>query len=295
MKKIKTKKFLKTLSLVLLGLATIGGVTTLATRLVKNDKVTIHPTFEVGGLNALGKYEEDKSTLYTKEKFACEGLQATLDFDSQISYQIYYYDILDNFISSTDIITAGYSNDAPLNGAYARIEITPTNDEDKKISFNERYSYAKQLNLKVNKHAKSNINKKFVAYGGNVLQVVNNPKDSYFEYGKKFHDGQFVELSSFCCTTKTLLNVSDYNYIRLIPSKVGSDINYSVEFFEFTDLPAEGAEYNLRTRYEDTNYTLNISPDTRYLIIQIYSASENLKDVINKLPSAFEVSKDSFK
>lgn len=293
MKKFKTKKFLKTFSLVLLGLATIGGVTTLTTHLIKNDKVTIHPTFEVGGLNAEGKYEEDKSTLYTKEKFACEGLQATLDFDSQINYQIFYYDILDNFISSSEVITKGYSEIAPLNGAYARIEITPINDEDNKISFSEKIKYANQLTLKVNKDAKSNVDKKFISYGGKVLQVVQNPNDSYFEYGISFSDvNKFYVSDHFSTTTKTLLDVSGLHYFKFDPTKLGIEFNGSVDLYEFNELPTDDSKI---THKQVSNNTAQFNNDTKYVIIRIYSNNDNIQSIVDKLHGAIQVSKDVFK
>ena len=95
---------------------------------MKQSSTSLHLVYEVGSLKEQGRYEEDKGTLYTKERFACDGIKATLDFDSTISYQVSYYDILDNFISKTDVLTEGYSGEAPINSSYARIQINPLED-----------------------------------------------------------------------------------------------------------------------------------------------------------------------
>lgn len=107
---------------VLVAFGTIFGAVKLF-QYMKQDSTSLHLVYEVGSLDEQGRYEEDKGTLYTKEKFACDGLKATLDFDSTISYQVAYYDILDNFISKSEVLTEGYSGKAPINGAYARIQI----------------------------------------------------------------------------------------------------------------------------------------------------------------------------
>lgn len=305
--KLKTKKILKTFSLVLLGLATIGGVTTLTTHLIKNDKVTIHPTFEVGGLNAQGKYEEDKSTLYTKEKFACEGLQATLDFDSTINYQIFYYDILDNFVSSTDVITKGYSVSAPTNGAYARIEIIPTNDEDGKISFKEKYNYSKQLNLKVNKDAKKNIDEKFKVFDGKCFEVVTSPSSLIFSLGYIIENNGDYSMGvvdsgiNTIVTCSNLLKVNGYKSISFDFTKVNgysneTEKNYIFNIYSFDNdkiienIVIPGNNLNSVT----CNFSeFRINPDN--IFISIYFNSSNIdisnSKTLNSIPGSLTLNK----
>ena len=150
--KAKTKGIIRKVALVLAGVCALGAVGFGVAKLVefvKDDLKTITPSFDVGNLGTDGKYVSDESTLYTKEAFECDGLQIKLDFDNEISYQIYFYDDLDNFIESTEVLSAAYSE--TVHDGYARIVIIPTNDEDEKISLTERVTYPGQMTIKVAK------------------------------------------------------------------------------------------------------------------------------------------------
>ena len=166
---LKTKGILKKIALFLAGiiaLTAVGFGVKAVVDYTQNDLKTIKPSFEVGNLGADGKFVNDESTLYTKEAFGCYGLQVKPDFDSTVNYQIFYYDILDNFISSTAVLSEGYSEKAPVHGAYARMVITPKEDEDFKISFTEKYKYPSQLTIKVKKN--QNIDGRFGFYKGKI-------------------------------------------------------------------------------------------------------------------------------
>lgn len=148
----RAKSIIKKVALVLAGVTAITAAGFGVKALVdytKDDLKTISPTFEVGNLGSDGKFVYDKSRLYTKEAFEAEGLQIKLDFDSQINYQIFYYDDLDNFVESTAVLSTAYSE--TVHDGYARIVITPTDDEDDKISLVERVKYPSQMEIKVNK------------------------------------------------------------------------------------------------------------------------------------------------
>lgn len=289
-KNMKKRKILKTISLAVLGLGVLGGVIAVTNHFIQRDEKSITPSYEIGGLDANGKYFEDNSSIYTKERFACEGLKATLDFDSTINYQIFYYDILDNFISSSDVLTGGYSDDAPLNGAYARIEVTPLNDEDGKVSWSEKMKYSKQLNLKVSKNADANINKKYVSYKGNLFTVVNNFEDTEFEYGVYFAGTDFVkqESSQMSSTTLTLLKVDKGTTIKYDNTKfVGSMLNY----FVFEELPKDNSKYTKCEVAGPEGYVLKIEKDS-YVLIQVWAENgENVKTNTPTLPKLFSFEK----
>ena len=127
--KYKTKSIIKKVALVLAGVVAVSAVGVGVAKLVefmRDDLKTISPSFDVGGLGTDGKYVNDESTLYTKEAFQCDGLQIKLDFDNEIDYQIFFYDDLDNFIESTEVLSAAYSE--TVHDGYARIVIIPNND-----------------------------------------------------------------------------------------------------------------------------------------------------------------------
>lgn len=265
----KTKKILKKIGLIILGVGAVGAVGMGGKALydyAKNDLQTIHPTFEVGGLGDDGKYVNDELSLYTKDSFACEGLSAKLDFDSEISYQFYFYDINDNFISSSEVYTEGANANIPLNGAYARVEITPTNDEDGKISFKERFDYSSQLNLKVSKKAESNVNKKFVSFKGENLQVVNNVSDLVFEYGKCWtNDGLLISSEKNSATSVTLLNVENFKSIDFDFNKL-TEFAMDFSIIEFSELPNNDSVFT----YTTSESSIEFKKDTKYILISIY-------------------------
>ena len=111
----------------------------------------ISPSFSIGGLKSDGKYLETKESIYTKELFECRGLTITPDFESQVSYQIFFYDAEGEFLEATPKLT-GTFNQVPDTATHARMVITPMNDEE--VKFYEIRGYAKQLELVVSKNQK---------------------------------------------------------------------------------------------------------------------------------------------
>ena len=131
---------------VVLGIGAIFGIT----RLVENDDglKKISPAYTVGGLGADGKYVDTEESIYTKNAFECQGLKITPDFDNCVSYQVFFYDQNEQYLESTASMTEFYEG-TPLLAKYARIEITP--NEDEKVSWYEVNKYAKQLTVEVAK------------------------------------------------------------------------------------------------------------------------------------------------
>ena len=124
--------------------------------LVKPDKVdnlltysTLSITkFRVGGLDGNGNYMNTDQSIYTKDAFECQGLNCTLDFDNEISYQVYFYDQNNEFVHTTGKLTGAFVQDSvPFFAKYARIVITP--NDDNKVSMLEVMKYAKQLKTTV--------------------------------------------------------------------------------------------------------------------------------------------------
>ena len=57
--------------------------------------------FSIGGLDVNGEYIDTESSIFTEDIFECDGLECTLDFDSAISYQIYFYNMVNLASMST--------------------------------------------------------------------------------------------------------------------------------------------------------------------------------------------------
>lgn len=127
------------------------------TLFVKMDKLTTTETisagsYSVGGLNANGVYQETEGSIYTKKNISADGLTVKIKKEAKVTYKIYFYDAKGGYISATEELTANFeSSSVPDNAVYAKIVITPAEDEDGKISWTEKSDYAKALTVTVNK------------------------------------------------------------------------------------------------------------------------------------------------
>lgn len=228
---MKTKKLLKKISLGVVGIASIGAIAFGVCKIVqfcKNDSKTLSLDYSVGALTDEGKYQEDECKLYTKKAFACEGLRVTFDFDAEVNGQFYFYDINDKYLSKSDVITEGSSVSVPLNGAYARAVVIPTNDEDGTISFTEKYKYGSQMQVKVNKEAESNVKKKFKVINSTLFEVKREISLLEFKYNYSWDCdfNKYVEQSStgYNTTFNCLLDVSNYKQIVIDSQSFSFDL-----------------------------------------------------------------------
>lgn len=288
----KTKKLFKNISLGLLGLGVIGAIGVGATKIVehvKDDTKSLSLSYEVGGLNTTnGRYVDDESTIYTKDKFCSIGLKTTLEFDNEINYKIFYYDILDNFISSTDVLSEGYNDLAPTNGAYARIMIIPTNDDDDKISWTEKYDYSKQLNIEVSK--KQNIKEKYTSYKGQCVEIVKNTNDLIFNLGT-FTIGIGYGESDSKYVSSNVLNVETFKNILVNLNYTPSDsLNPSYSIVEFDSFDLDNATV-ISSKYFMFNEleTFELSKSTKCVIFNVYTGEELSNS--NVLNTCFSLSK----
>lgn len=164
----KTKKILKgTLIGALCGATLIGvGATINHFKADDDGLVKAHLSYNIGGLDANGAYEETDASIYTKDAFQAQGLKVTMDFDSNINYELFFYDQYGDFISSTGALDKNFDGEIPMFATHARIEITPKEDEDG-IKWYEKNGYAKQMEVKVNEEQKEvNYSKNLFEYHG---------------------------------------------------------------------------------------------------------------------------------
>lgn len=117
----------------------------------KLDKKNISKfSYSVGGLDSNGKYQSTNASVYTKDAFECQGLDCSLEFDNNVSYQVYFYDQNNDFVHTTGKLTGAFVKDSvPFFAKYARIVITP-NDDDV-VTKTEIFKYASQLKVSVNR------------------------------------------------------------------------------------------------------------------------------------------------
>lgn len=246
-KKIKfTKNTFKKIGAVLLagalGIGAIFGIAKLG-EVLDTETKTIYPTYSVGGLKTTdGKYTETSDSIYTKEAFECQGLKITPAFDSNVSYEVFFYDSNEQFLSSSGSKTDFYESDNIL-AQYARIQIKPL--EDDKVSWYETSKYANQLKVEVNKVQALEIS-------DNLCSVDESVQLKY--YGENLN--VFVEQDNVCCSE--LINVVDYEQIYVyVPSALVTQ-NVILQFFD-----SNGVNLNYPIQSK------NQSDDNRYLIVDI--------------------------
>ena len=159
-KRYGKKKVWKTVgTIALAAVVCVGAVAGIGALVNRNDDgfEKVHVSYEIGGLDASGKYEETKATLYTKEGFDVTDMEtvfADIDFNSTISYQLFYYGENDTFIESTSVLTDDYKDDVPEGALTCRVEITPiwkedTKADDQKVTWLNKGGFADQLKLSV--------------------------------------------------------------------------------------------------------------------------------------------------
>lgn len=159
--KFRKKRILNNIIGILLTLLIIILIAFLGKTVISNlknndgyEKVSL--SYERGNLTTYGKYEETKKTIYTKK--SCElkyGLKTELEFNSNIKYQFYFYDELDNYIGSSEV----YEESVVLTfeecfcAKNFRVVITPnydsdTKDSEKVVKWYQIKKFANQLKVR---------------------------------------------------------------------------------------------------------------------------------------------------
>ena len=155
-KKRKSKVVITTIALIAILLGAVAGVLVL-TRGPKVDEgyVKVDSKFYVGSLDKDGEYVSSENSIYTKSAFACEeSVKVVVDFDSNVQYQVFFYDDYDKFVSSSEITRKGAEFNVPTGATRARVLITPIWDStveaaDRVVKWNSINKYAKQLTISV--------------------------------------------------------------------------------------------------------------------------------------------------
>lgn len=262
--KYKTKSIIKKVALALAGIVAVSAVGVGVAKLVEymqDDLKTISPSFDVGNLGADGKYVNDESTLYTKEAFQCDGLQIKLDFDNEIDYQIYFYDDLDNFIESTEVLSAAYSE--TVHDGYARIVIIPNNDEDDKIGLTERLTYPGQMTIKVAKEQ----NVEYINVFNKRLFMTDNISALRFNHEVLAnHEGSFEFTSSdtSILTSQDLLCVNGGDTITFTPPTISDGSTFQLSVFELKLVSGVVKAIKYSTKVE----SIKLSDDTDFVLLQ---------------------------
>ena len=188
--------------------ASLGGV--IISFAAKDSKTIPSSVFSVGGLDENGKYMADDKSIYTKEVFECIGLRVQPDFESLVTYDVYYYDYDERLVEAKTGLTEVYDEDFPL-AQYCRIVIHPEIPEDVeksefKIKWYQVNKYANELKITVDK-------KQEYLYSNcvNLYNDENATKGSGFTsaLGGKF---AITEIESVKCSEKITVDPS-WNFV----------------------------------------------------------------------------------
>lgn len=159
-RKYGKKKIMKTVGIIaVVAVLAVGAVAGLGalTNEPQEGFENVSVNYAIGGLDASGKYEETEASLYTKAGFDVENREtvyADVDFDTTITYQLYFYGEYDAFISATETLDGDHSASVPDGALTCRVEITPiwsedTEEEDQKVTWLNKGGFADQLKLQV--------------------------------------------------------------------------------------------------------------------------------------------------
>lgn len=299
------KSLFKKISLGVLGIGILGGCITLFSHFMNNSDKTLHLDYDIGALTDQGKYLEDEGKLYTKNAFECKGNKFKLAFDSQINYQAYYYDDLDNLVGKTKILSTSEAPAVPYNADYARLVITPTNDDDGKISFTEKYKYASQIDVSVSKVQTSKIIGTTYLYDRRIY-VIDDTSILNFKYGgTDYSSGKFDEVytdkKTFISFDNQILKINKGMKLT-VNSNFSDKEDWYINLYEISELPPTldtfvGGKY---TKIEKGNsYTFD--SNTNYIFLEISAGGNGSVNIdsrptwsdseFNKIINSFTISK----
>lgn len=153
MRKISKSKFAIVVTF-LLALACLAGVIGLAVKLDRQTTTTTlgGEAYSIGMIDETGAYKESTASIYTRKGISVEGLKCELQDEAKIKYQLFYYDKDGKFVSASSVFESDFDGSSvPEKAELVKIVITPTADEDSKVSFTEIYGYAGQLTVTYNR------------------------------------------------------------------------------------------------------------------------------------------------
>ena len=152
--KRKTKRILPII-LIVAAVLLVAAVFTIGRNRADDGYDLVRVEFDRGALDTVGEHTKTKESIYTKEAFECGSeVRVKLDFDSSVTYQIFFYDENDSFVETTQEYEKTATVSAPEGAVYARIVVTPEWDadvdkDDQIVRLWNVRKYAKQLTVMV--------------------------------------------------------------------------------------------------------------------------------------------------
>ena len=150
----KTLDRVKWFVTLIVGLALIACVIALFVKLDRQTTTTMigGEAYSIGTIDdESGEYVEGDTAIYLRKGITTNGLKCELIPDAKIKYQLFFYDADGEYLEASEELTADWDGSVPEGAESVKIMITPTEDEDGKVSLIEVLGYADQLTVTVNK------------------------------------------------------------------------------------------------------------------------------------------------
>ena len=154
LQKHKAADAVKWVIVFLLVIGLVGAVVALFVMLDRQTTVSeLGPeAYMIGALDEEGKEADGDASIVTRKAFTTDGLKIELADEAKVSYELFFYDEDDAFISSTGALSTDFLGlMVPLNAETAKIVITPVEDEDGKVSLTEVIGYADQVTVTIDR------------------------------------------------------------------------------------------------------------------------------------------------
>ena len=144
MKKTKTLGIVATV-LSVLALAAVASIVVVLNDQI--DEVQLKTwDYEVATLDAEGDVDESEANVVTKDFITVDGLQIKVVDEAEITYQVFFYDEDEDFISNTEALATDFDvTTIPETAEYVKILIT--HEDDDEIDGGEKNEYSKMLEV----------------------------------------------------------------------------------------------------------------------------------------------------
>ena len=287
-KRRKMGKFGRILAFVLCGALLIGALGSVVAFAHNDTKAVNSYEFSVGALSEEnGQYVEDKTAIYTKDAIECQGLSIKPEFDSNVTFQIFWYNEDEVYFGCTERTTmpsARFIGDVPYLAKYCRIVIYPSQlDEEGKqikdfeVKLYEIRSIAKNLNITVDKKQEFEVNnlletsKVYDSSMGTKSEIVLNGQTILFEN---------TNASNFKVNINEVVFTEDerYDMLTLDASSVSMykiDMSHTSTAVKILMYDSSGNFVDQNWIYSGVNY-VNIPTDEDVCILSLLIADDNL-------------------
>lgn len=170
----------------------------------------ISPSYSIGAIDSTGRYKNSTDSIYTANAFECLGLNIKTSFQLTVSYQVFFYDENEEFISASEILDKNY-NTVPGLAKYARVVITPNKLTE--ITKKDIKTLSNQITITVSKNQNFELKNYFEVDKNYVGVYVPTTSTKFSESSENSVVGQ-----------SKLVSVKEYKTLRLgVPNMTGCE------------------------------------------------------------------------